>query len=167
MRSDWGILDVGPTDRTGWVIRHELIVYPPGTNASERRAYRFWHLWPAVGVIVAIIAMGLSSIVLPDAWCLAVAAVVYLGGFAVALGPTRRVRQGLHRQVAYTGHFVEGRSTRGDIVTLERTALELIDLDHARESGDCDAVHYELGWADAWRGLATEGGRSAAAPARR
>lgn len=166
MRSDWGILDVCPTDRTGWVIRHELIVYPPGTNAAERRAYRFWHLWPAVGVIVAVAAMGLSSVVVPDAWCLAVAAVIYLAGFAVALGPTRRVRRGLHRRVAYSGHFTEGRSTRGDIVTLERAALDLIDLDRARERGECDPVHYELAWADAWRELAADRGRPAAAPAR-
>ena len=44
-RYRWGDFRVGTPGRTGWVT-YRLSVYPPGTNASERRALQFWYSRP-------------------------------------------------------------------------------------------------------------------------
>ena len=151
MRYDWGILEIGPTDRTGVLRRHRLIVFPPGTNASERRAYRFWRMWPGIGVFASLIVIVLSSLVLTSAGSLVAATAVFVSGFVGAFGPTRSVRRGIRRMTAYTARGNGGIATSGDVVALECAALALLDLDRARDLGAIGPVEYELGWAEIWR----------------
>lgn len=101
----WGRYSIRPVGRTLWSSR-TLVVFPPGTTTGERLLLRAWHVWPAVGAVVALAALVLAVSV--PAVGTTTALLLYGGGFAVLARATRSLRPRV-RSVTVTTFLGDGR----------------------------------------------------------
>ncbi|ROP72809.1 DUF6611 family protein [Curtobacterium sp. PhB115] len=101
----WGRYTIRPVGRTMWSSR-TLVVFPPGTNAGERLLLQAWHVWPAVGALIALVAL-VPSVSMPASGT-TTALVSYGGGFVGLARTTRRLRPRV-RSVTVTTFLGDGR----------------------------------------------------------
>jgi hypothetical protein len=123
-----------------------LEVFPPGTDAIERRQlqrFRQWRVWGALTALVADVVVG-------SAWHgwqapLFIAA-VYLAGLVIGAHATKRLRKGIHTLNVAT--ILVGGTTHaeGDLALLESCVVELEQLDRGHAEGQIGPVEYERAW---------------------
>ncbi|QWT24452.1 hypothetical protein KPL76_03365 [Subtercola sp. PAMC28395] len=147
----WGRVDVTPTGRTTW-NRTRLTVYPPGTNAAERRALQLHRNWPVAGAVVALFVMlALSS--WPPLAAAAVAVSVYGAGLMTAQALTRRIRPQVRRLVVVTVPIGGRIESLGDIGSFTAAIDRLHALDELRRRGAITPAEHEAGWAEIYSAL--------------
>jgi hypothetical protein len=141
----WGDFRSGPPGRTGW-LNYRLTVYPPGTNAAERRALQFWYSWPLVGALLSIVTFALAGGKIRPEVLIPAVAVGYLAGILVGWVLTRGIRGAVRR--LYVAQFPDnGRiTTLGDAATLGRAVSTLTELDERLAAGEVTMLEYESGW---------------------
>lgn len=158
----WGDFRAAAPGRSGWAS-FTLTVYPPGTNAAERRALQFWYSWPLVGALLALVAFAVGSAVQPVA-LVALVCAAYLGGIVAGGMVTRQLRARIRR--LDVAHFAAGGGIRilGDVDALRRALDELGRLDARLDAGDATPLEYETGW---WAVYDSLGAAPQATPRRR
>ncbi|MET0805564.1 MAG: DUF6611 family protein [Lacisediminihabitans sp.] len=151
----WGTLDVpNPVDlgRRGWG-RYRLRVYPPGTNATERRALTFHRRWPVGGGIAALFAeLIVGTLWAPTAATVAILS-VYLGGIALGLLNTRGLRSRVRSITVVVTELSGERHRFGDIALYEASVRHLLELDRRMSAGEIVHVQHEAGWAVVYNSL--------------
>jgi type IV secretory pathway TrbD component len=148
----WGYFEVAPLGRTVW-MRQRLTVFPPGTNAAERRALTFHRDWPLTGAIVAMFAMmGFGAVLPPFGACL-LAFALYGVGMWLSARATRRLRAASRRLIVVVVGFDGGAAAYGNIESMKaaRTALERLDRDD--HNGLLTPTQYEAEWASVYRAI--------------
>ncbi|WIE68578.1 DUF6611 family protein [Curtobacterium sp. MCLR17_054] len=146
----WGRYTIRPVGRTLWSSR-TLVVFPPGTTTGERLLLRAWHVWPAVGAVVALAALVLAVSV--PAVGTTTALLVYGGGFAVLARATRSLRPRV-RSVTVTTFLGDGRrEVHGDERLLTGSLDALSILEQALRADRIRPVDFELIWGDVWNAL--------------
>ena len=141
----WGDFRSGPPGRTGW-LNYRLTVYPPGTNAAERRALQFWYSWPLVGALLSIVTFAWAGGKIRPEVLVPAVAVGYLAGIVAGWMLTRGTRRAVRR--LYVAQFPDnGRiATLGDAATLGRAVRALSELDARLSAGEVTMPEYENGW---------------------
>jgi hypothetical protein len=121
-------------------------VYPPGTNAAERRALQFWYSWPLVGALLCLVSFAALGDRIGPAALVPSAIAFYVGGVVVGWALTRRLRPGVIRlNVAqYADHG--GIQTLGDLATLSKAVNTLESMDEGRLSDRLSELDYEQEW---------------------
>ena len=155
-QSLWGSFEANDplsARRTG-MKRYHLEVFPPGTNATERRELRRFRQWRVWG---ALIALALDFIIASTwrGWQVPLLiAVVYIAGLMIGLQLTKRVRRAIRN--VYVATIRVGGSTvvEGDIVELESCVSELETLDRDRSVSAIGPLEYEAAWARIYARLA-------------
>jgi hypothetical protein len=153
-RSAWGTIEVpnlADITRRGWG-RYRLTVYPPGTNAAERRRLGFYRAWAGWGALAALLAeIVFADLRSPRA--LVAIAVVYLAGAVAGNVRSRRLRAEL-RQVSVIVTCLAGDTrTIGEPQLLRRSLTRLEELDEASHAGRLGPVQFEAGWAEVYNSL--------------
>jgi len=155
-RYRWGDFRVGTPGRTGWVT-YRLSVYPPGTNASERRALQFWYSWPLLGALLCLASFAVLGDWIRPVALVPVAGVVYVGGVVVGWAVTRRLRPGVIRlnvaQFPDNGDI----QTLGDLATLSTAVTALRSMDERRLADRLSELDYEREWWAVYRALDSTG----------
>ena len=141
----WGDFRSGPPGRTGW-LNYRLTVYPPGTNAAERRALQFWYSWPLVGALLSIVTFVVAGGNIRPEVLVPAVALGYLAGIVVGWVRTKGTRGAVRR--LYVAQFPDnGRiTTLGDAATLGRAVAALTELDARLSAGEASMLEYENGW---------------------
>ena len=141
----WGDFRSGPPGRTGW-RNYRLTVYPPGTNAAERRSLQFWYSWPLVGALLSIVTVVVAGGEVRPELLIPAVAFGYLAGILVGGVLTRGIRGAVRR--LYVAQFPEnGRiTTLGDVATLGRAVSALTELDERLSAGEVTMLEYENQW---------------------
>ncbi|CAN5249558.1 hypothetical protein BH09ACT6_BH09ACT6_26950 [soil metagenome] len=147
----WGRVDVTPTARTTW-NRTRLTVYPPGTNAAERRALQFHRSWPTGGAVVALLLILALSRWTPLA-ATAVAASVYAAGIGAGAVATRRLRPQVRRLTIVTVPLGGRVESLGDTRFFAWATDRLRVLDSLHSQGLLTTPEYEAGWAEIYTAL--------------
>jgi hypothetical protein len=144
-RYRWGDFRVGTPGRTGWVT-YRLSVYPPGTNAAERRTLQFWYSWPSIGALICLLAFAVLGDRIAPLILVSAAGVVYVGGIVAGWALTRRVRPAVIRlnvaQFPDNGDI----QTLGDLTTLSTAVHALRSMDERRWDGKLTELGYEREW---------------------
>lgn len=155
----WGRYTIRPVGRTMWTSR-TLVVFPPGTNTSERLLLRAWHVWPAVGAFSALVVVVLAVSV--PAAGMPVGLALYAAGFVVLGRATRRLRPRV-RSITVTTFLGTGRpEVHGDERLLAGSLDALSILERAVRAHRLAPVDFELIWADVWAALPEQPPRAAA-----
>jgi hypothetical protein len=142
----WGGLDVNPGGRGGW-SRTRLVVYPPGTNAAERRRLSAWRAWPVLGAFLAILMLvALAS--LPQLVSFFGAVAFYVLGFVATGVWTRRLRPRIRTLTTSVVTVGGGITCYGDVRLLHRIANDFVELDDDVAAGRVSPVEYEARWAE-------------------
>ena len=151
----WGTLDVpNPVDlgRRGWG-NYRLRVYPPGTNAAERRALTFHRRWPVAAGIAALFA----ELIVGTLWQPGVVTVgivaVYFAGLGYGLATTRRLRHRVRSITVVVTELSGERHRFGDTVLYEASVRHLLELDRRMSAGEIVHVQHEAGWAVVYNSL--------------
>lgn len=141
----WGDFRVSTPGRTGWTS-YRLTVYPPGTNAPERRALQFWYSWPVLGALICLIAFPSIGNRFGPAILIPASTVLYVGGLLLGWARTRRLRPRV--VVLSVAQFAEagGIQTLGDLTTLRAAVNRLDAMDAQRADGHLDELDYEHEW---------------------
>jgi MFS family permease len=147
-RSTWGGLEVSDpvSARRSGMTRYRLEIFPPGTNADERRGllrFRQWRLW---GALVALVGSFLIEAWLPGwQWPLYVA-VAYVAGLIIGLHLTSDLRRATRTLTVATIALGGSTYVEGDLGLLESCVTELEELDSDRRGGSVTPLAYELAW---------------------
>jgi hypothetical protein len=147
----WGVIDVTPTGRTVW-SRTRLTVYPPGTNSTERRALRFYRVWPVAGAALAILLFFTLS-ALPVVVVTLLALALYIAGIWAAYAATRDLRPRLRYITVLTIQTGLTIETVGDIASFDDTTDRLRALDALHDQGLIGAAEYEMHWSEIYDAL--------------
>ncbi len=141
---DWGHYEAS-TSRSG-ATHFRLLIFPPGTNAAERRAFARARDWPLVGAIVALVWLSVAGDEVHPLVATVIALAVYTAGILATRWRTRAFRARVRR--VHAVRFFDGvaMTTRGDLRLLQRAAVELHALDVDADSGELDRVAYEARW---------------------
>jgi hypothetical protein len=142
----WGSLDIRP-DRFG-AIRYRLVVYPPGSDETQRRRLRVWRGWPLWGALLWIVSeIWLTDLIPPwSALVIATAALFGSGAAALALTGEARTQVRTMRVMVVAGHR---EATSAAICRRLQTLAEaLTKADAQRQQGLITAVEHEMAW---WR----------------
>jgi hypothetical protein len=142
----WGSLDLQP-DRFG-VIRHRMVVFPPGISESERRRVRVARGWPAWGAVVWISCeISLSGLIEPRiAFAISTATCLALGLAARAVAGEPRTQVRTMAVTVMAGH--RDAVSDATLDTLRNLAEMLFDADERRAKGQITAIEHEAIW---WR----------------
>jgi hypothetical protein len=149
----WGGIDVNPGGRGGW-NRTRLVVFPPGTNAAERRRLAVARAWPVAGAVLAILVLVVLD-PLPQLVSFLAAAVFYVLGFVGAALLTRRIRPGVRTLSTSIVAVGGGVTCYGDARLLHEIANAFAELDDDAAAGLVAPVEYEARWAELY-GLVPE-----------
>jgi hypothetical protein len=149
----WGRLEIRVLDRTGTLVQHVLVVYPPGTNDGERVALWFARSWPWAGAVGGIGVLMVLGDAVQAGPLLVMVGATYAAGVLVGLRMTRRVRPRVRRVSVTTPCDACPRSADGRLAILRRATRALDDLDGRAARGECDPVHYEAAWARIYAAL--------------
>ena len=143
----WGTYEIN-AGRAG-VVHYRLAVYPPGTNAIERRALARAREWPivgGVGALVAIIVFG--GTVGPVPLMTAVMA-IYVAGIAWTRSRTRHLRRAVRVADAVVVNDGGRNVSRGELSLILTSIASLRALDE--NSARPNEVAYEARWAEVYR----------------
>jgi hypothetical protein len=145
-RNSWGYFETSILSRGAW-MRERLVLFPPGTDASERRALTLYRRWPVVGACLALVFMMVIGVVLPPALAFTVAFSLYGVMIWRNAMTTRRLRDESLQLVVLTvatgGHVV----WYGNVESMQKSRAALLKIDAGSNSGDLSASEYELEWA--------------------
>ncbi|WP_119869497.1 DUF6611 family protein [Frondihabitans sp. 762G35] len=141
----WGSVDVNPGGRSGW-CRTRLTVYPPGTNAGERRLLNAFHAWPVAGAAAALVTLVVLD-ALPQWASFAAAVAIYALGFVVGAALTRRLRPRLRHLTVSIVAVAGGARCYGDGRLLQEVRRGFDRIDRLEAQGRITPVAYELRWA--------------------
>jgi hypothetical protein len=148
----WGRVDVTPPAR-GTLVWYRVCVYPPGTNASERRALTAYRDWPVLGAIIALVTLIAFGRMLPPTPLVVGLLVGYVGIYYLTARRTAILR-GRSRTVTATFVILDNVvETYGAAETLSRVKVTFAELDASFSSGELSPAHYELAWASVFAGL--------------
>jgi hypothetical protein len=142
----WGALEVSPS-RYG-VIRHRLVVFPPGLSPDERMLLRAWRSWPIWGTLTWLtLEIFLMNTIGPGP-AFATSTGVYLGSGAVAMAMTGPTRSGVRtltvvRMAGFDDPLIVERHSE-----LYALADELAEADRSLAAGESTTVDHE---AVVWR----------------
>jgi hypothetical protein len=75
----WGRVDVTPPARS-LCTSYRVVVYPPGTNSSERRRLTSRRNWPVTGAVHSMIVLLAASSQITEPLAIVLAITVYTGG---------------------------------------------------------------------------------------
>ena len=141
----WGDFRSGPPSRTGW-LDYRLTVYPPGTNATERRALQFWYSWPLVGALLSFLTFAVAGGKIRPEVLVPAVVVCYFAGILIGWARTREIRRAVRR--LYVAQFPDNGELRtlGDAATLGRAVRALTELDTRLAAGEATKLEYESGW---------------------
>ena len=141
----WGDFRSGPPSRTGW-LDYRLTVYPPGTNAAERRALQFWYSWPLVGALLSFLTFAAAGGKIRPEILVPTVAICYLAGILFGWVRTRGIRAGVRR--LYVAQFPDNGklTTLGEAASLGAAVRTLMDLDARLSAGELTRLEYENGW---------------------
>ncbi|UFS59120.1 DUF6611 family protein [Subtercola endophyticus] len=147
----WGAIDVTPTGRTSY-CRTRLTVYPPGTNAAERRALRFYRNWPVAGAVLALFLF-LALAEMPALVVTSIAISVYAAGIWAGHAATRSLRPHVRRLTVLTAATGQHFETLGDIAFFQAATDQLRAMDKLNDHGLLSAAEYESYWAEIYDAL--------------
>jgi hypothetical protein len=154
----WGTVEAAsPVDmgRRGWG-RYRLVVFPPGTNSSERQALSFRRRWPLIGAVIGLVAEAVLGSFLPAGLVTIAVLLGYAGGIIVAFVVTRQFR-GRLRTVTVVMTMVGGETrVYGQSSLLSSSLATLEELDRAMGAGELTEIEYELGWASVYDAIGAE-----------
>jgi hypothetical protein len=134
----WGALDVS-LSRYG-VIRHRLVVFPPGLSPDERMLLRVWRSWPIWGTLTWLTLQTVLMNTIGPGPAFATSTGVCLGSGAVAMAMTGATRCGVRTLTVV--RMVERYSE------LYALAEELAEADRRLAAGESTCVEHE---AVVWR----------------
>ncbi|MHA7985197.1 DUF6611 family protein [Rathayibacter sp. CAU 1779] len=150
-RHPWGRFETRVLDRSGTVVQHVLVVYPPGTNDRERMLLWFARTWPSAGAVAGISAFMCLGDLVPSTILTPVVFTLYGIGLAAALVPSRRIRMLVHRVVVTEVRDARPWCADGRTNLIRRAIGVLDDLDRRAEEGTVDPVEYEIEWGRVYR----------------
>lgn len=137
-------------DRSGAIIQEVLVVYPPGTNDTERTRLWFARTWPCAGACAGLASLMCLGDVVPSWLLTSVVFTTYAAGVVAGLVSTRRIRPRVRRAVATLPRDARPWCA-GDTLRAMRRAEGILDrLDRRAAAGDVDPVRYELEWGRAY-----------------
>jgi len=146
-RHPWGVLEVH-AGRFG-VVHYRLTVYPPGTNATERRDLILARDWPALGgaaTLLTLIVLGAR----PSAFGVALAAIaVWAAGVVWTRSRTATTRRAIRALDGVRVADGVRDVSRGDFDLIVDCVTRLQALD--RSGTTSDPVTYEAGWTEVYR----------------
>ncbi|MBB5162686.1 DUF6611 family protein [Mycobacterium sp. AZCC_0083] len=142
----WGALDVS-LSRYG-VIRHRLVVFPPGLSPDERMLLRVWRSWPIWGTLTWLTLQTVLMNTIGPGPAFATSTGVCLGSGAVAMAMTGATRCGVRtltvvRMVGFDDPLAIERYSE-----LYALAEELAEADRRLAAGESTSVEHE---AVVWR----------------
>jgi hypothetical protein len=88
----WGWSDIRPSNRSGW-LTVRVAVYPPGTNAAERRILTFARNWPWLSAAIILLTILMLGADMRPVIFVPVAAGAYAGSIVLVMRRTRRLRR--------------------------------------------------------------------------
>lgn len=148
-RHVWGWYQISAPGRGGWVII-KVAVYPPGTNAEERRALTFLRNWRSLGAVLGCFALIVFGAAVPAAVLVPMVIGCYTLGILVARHWSRGVRNRV-RQVNAASYFKDGTHEVGAYQVVSATIRRLEALDEQRAS--ISPAAYERSWAEIYEAL--------------
>jgi hypothetical protein len=148
----WGDFRSGPPSRTGW-LDYRLTVYPPGTNAAERRALQFWYSWPLVGALLSFLTFAAAGGKVRPEILVPTVAACYVAGILIGWVHTRGIRAGVRR--LYVAQFPDDGTltTLGEAASLSAAVRTLTELDARLSAGELTMPEYESGWWSVYESL--------------
>ena len=145
----WGSYDVS-AGRSG-VVHYRLTVYPPGTNAVERRALARARDWPAVGAIGSLLVIVAFGGVIGPAMLMTGVVIVYSLGIAWTRSRTWHLRRDVRVLDAVQVQDGAQRVSRGELALILASIAALRALDDGADR--LDGVGYEARWAEIYRSM--------------
>lgn len=150
----WGSFLVQP-GRYG-STRYQIVVYPPGSTAAQRRRIRLWRGWPLWGALlwlICIIALPRlidqhTAFVVSTVGCLAAGALVF-----IRAGDLRTGTRTLNTTVLDTGLDVTARTTCRRIKSLAATMAR---ADDQLAAGVISPADYEAIWWQVYQGMSVD-----------
>jgi hypothetical protein len=145
-RHEWGAIDTSPT-RHG-VTRYRLVVFPPGTDAVERRLLRAWRAWPTWGLMVWVVAQFLVGTILTPGTAFVASTIAYLAVGAVLFARVAELRTRVRTlSVVQMAGYPDPHSA-AVFKELKSLAAALCHADYLRDSGQSSPADHEAAW---WR----------------
>ncbi len=141
----WGLYEVNAS-RSG-VVHYRLTVFPPGTNAAERRALARARDWPVVGAVAALVAIMIFGESLGPAFTTFAALAVYAIGVVWTRLRSRGIRSAVRSVDAVQVYDGVRNVTRGELGRILVAVATLRTLDEDERAGRIDEVGYEARWA--------------------
>ena len=139
----WGYFEATALGRGAW-LRERLVLLPPGTSDSERRALAFFRNWPVFGAVGALLVMIPLGLALPPVVAFAAAFGVYATVIWQGARMTRRLRSARVSLVVITVPLASGARSYGNVTSLRATLTALAELDSRRAS--LTEPRYEAEW---------------------
>jgi hypothetical protein len=148
----WGSFDAA-VGRYG-VRRYRLIIYPPGSNAADRRLARLWRGWPLTGAVLGLLAIMLlgNMAASPDRVLgYPVAAYVGIGALVfLRAGPARLQVRSL--SILLMPNRADARE-RCKYIEWQNLVRMLTRADQMLKTGAISPVEHEATWWEAYERL--------------
>ncbi|MCU1405797.1 MAG: hypothetical protein JWQ43_2100 [Glaciihabitans sp.] len=149
----WGTVDIAVAGRSV-CRRYRVVVYPPGTNSSERVWLTLRRRLPLAGGFVGAVAVCFLAEVWPLALVIAATILVYVSALVVASQVTRDLRESCRTVESAFIVGPHGLETTGDPVLVQATLRRLSHLDRERTMSHISPSLHELGWAEVYESIA-------------
>lgn len=130
-----------------------LVVFPPGASRSERIRYRVMRAWPALGILLGVLATVAVAQRAPFVLAAGAGCAVYAVGALALAGLAGRGRRAIRTLDACRGDEGTVGLDRGPAADLDRFAAMLILAERRHRAGDLDAVGFETVWGAVWQEL--------------
>ena len=148
----WGRVDVTPPARS-LCTSYRVVVYPPGTNSSERRRLTSRRNWPVTGAVLSMIVLLAASSQIEELLAIMLAITVYIGGFIVWGRLCRGVWPRCRTVEASFMVGFEGTVSAGDPALLASTMRRFHELGMANCAGTITPAQFESRWSTLYDAL--------------
>ncbi|MES2170010.1 MAG: DUF6611 family protein [Actinomycetota bacterium] len=134
-------------------IYQSLILFPPGTDASKRRALIAYRYWPVVGIGFALATLVALSFFVSLAAACYIGVAVYGLGALIGAASTRRERAASLRIAVLTVHAGGQERAFGNVDAMHSALAVLARIDRRLAFGALADAEYDLDCAALYRAL--------------
>jgi hypothetical protein len=156
-RRDWGYVEHPRFSAFGYPEwgHYKLVIYPPGTSATERRLLALWRRWIRWGAVAVFVIPTIGTSVIPHsgAFWYAIAAICYVSGLHVLTNSTRSLRARIRKLRVGIARVAGELRYVGDAQIMESSVQSLDEIDYKCAVGEVTPVEFERVWAQVYYGL--------------